>query len=266
MRAELRRSGAGALIGLLSAAVALGVGEVVAALVRPAAAPVIAVGNRFVLLTPESVKRWAIRNFGTNDKNVLLTGIYVAVAIFAIVVGILAVQRVAYGVGGILLFGAVGSLGGVDGTRFAHVRRGADLLGTAAALAVLLLLLGRCRRRCRTVAASAKRTSPAPARRPTAVPAGQRRRGRVGRAVRIRRTCCAARPVRRLAARAAVQLPPPVDAAPALPTGVDLGKSRVPWQTPNEGSTGSIPRSAFRRSIRRTGRCASTGWLIARSA
>ena len=67
----------GALIGVLAAAVALGMGEAVAAFVRPAAAPVIAVGNRFIFLTPESVKRWAIRNFGTNDKSVLLTGIYV---------------------------------------------------------------------------------------------------------------------------------------------------------------------------------------------
>ncbi|PZS28401.1 MAG: molybdopterin-binding oxidoreductase, partial [Pseudonocardiales bacterium] len=97
MRTRLGRLGVGAAIGLLSAAVALGVGEVVAALVRPAASPVIAVGNRFILLTPESVKRWAIRSFGTNDKNVLLTGIYVIVATFAVVVGVLALRRLLYG-------------------------------------------------------------------------------------------------------------------------------------------------------------------------
>ncbi|HST47453.1 MAG TPA: hypothetical protein VLJ82_06375, partial [Jatrophihabitans sp.] len=63
----------GALIGLLAGGVAVAAGELAAALVRPAAAPVIAVGNRLILLTPEPVKRWAIRQFGTGDKHVLLT-------------------------------------------------------------------------------------------------------------------------------------------------------------------------------------------------
>src|SRR5690348_11466031 len=103
------RAGMGAVIGLVSAAVALGVGELVAVLVRAAAAPVIAVGNRFVLATPESVKRWAIRNFGTDDKHALLTGIYVGVAVFAVVVGVLAARRLAYGLAGVLVFGVVGT-------------------------------------------------------------------------------------------------------------------------------------------------------------
>ena len=41
---------------LLAAATAVGVGELVAAFVRPAASPVIAVGNRVITLTPESAK------------------------------------------------------------------------------------------------------------------------------------------------------------------------------------------------------------------
>ena len=51
-----------------------------AAFVRPAAAPVIAVGNRVIVLTPESAKRTAIQAAGTNDKLVLLTGIYLLLA------------------------------------------------------------------------------------------------------------------------------------------------------------------------------------------
>src|SRR5438105_9794356 len=101
VRAAWMRAALGALIGLLSAGVSIGVGETIAALVRPTASPVIAVGNRFVRLTPESVKRWAIRNFGTNDKHILLTGIYVALALFAVAVGILAVRRLAFGLAGI---------------------------------------------------------------------------------------------------------------------------------------------------------------------
>ena len=42
-----------ALAGLLSAAVALGVAELVAALVGPASSPVIAVGDAAITLTPE---------------------------------------------------------------------------------------------------------------------------------------------------------------------------------------------------------------------
>ena len=53
-------------------------GELVAAFVRPAASPVIAVGNRIIVLTPESVKRPTISSVGTDDKVLLLGGIYAA--------------------------------------------------------------------------------------------------------------------------------------------------------------------------------------------
>ncbi len=98
----------GAILGLVSAGVAVAVGEVIAAFVRPAASPIIAVGNRFILLTPESVRRWAIREFGTDDKHALLTGIYVSIAVLAVVVGVLAMVRIWLGLAGIAAFGAVG--------------------------------------------------------------------------------------------------------------------------------------------------------------
>ncbi|MCW2492565.1 MAG: reductase YedYZ molybdopterin-dependent catalytic subunit, partial [Frankiales bacterium] len=59
VHSQLRRAGIGAILGLLAAGVAIGAGETAAAFVRPAASPVIAVGNRFILLTPEPLKRWA---------------------------------------------------------------------------------------------------------------------------------------------------------------------------------------------------------------
>ena len=218
----------GALIGVLAAGVAVGVGEVVAALVRPAASPVIAVGNRFVRLTPETVKRWAIRNFGTNDKHVLLTGIYVALAVFAVVIGVLALRRLAYGLAGIGVFGVIG----VYAALTAPASRGSDvvptLIATAAAAATLVALV-------RTL--------------PGAVEAQpgdrfahdqQRRRflqgsaaaagvallgGFGGRAAQHSRFDVSA-------ARAKIQLPAPADTA-AVPSGADLGLSGQPWQTPN---------------------------------
>src|SRR6185437_6252029 len=78
-------------------------------LFRPAAAPVIAVGNRLILLTPESVKRWAIREFGTGDKHALLTGIYLGLAGCAVIVGIVAVRRLRLGLLGIGLLGLLGA-------------------------------------------------------------------------------------------------------------------------------------------------------------
>ncbi|MEO9236872.1 MAG: molybdopterin-binding oxidoreductase, partial [Jatrophihabitantaceae bacterium] len=109
MRTLSSRLGLAALLGLLSAGVSLGVGELVAALVRPAAAPIIAVGNRFIRLTPESVKRWAIRQFGTNDKHVLLTGIYLGVALLAVLIGWLALRWLVAGLVGVGVIGALGS-------------------------------------------------------------------------------------------------------------------------------------------------------------
>ncbi len=91
----------GALIGLLSAGSAVGVGELVAAAVRPEASPIIAVGNRFVIFTPEVVRRWAIREFGTNDKSVLLGGIYVVIALLAIGLGVVALRRLWLGLVGL---------------------------------------------------------------------------------------------------------------------------------------------------------------------
>jgi DMSO/TMAO reductase YedYZ molybdopterin-dependent catalytic subunit len=225
----VKRWGAGALIGLVSAGVALGIGELVAALVRPAASPVIAVGNRFVLLTPESVKRWAIRSYGTNDKHVLLTGIYVMVALFAVVIGILAMRRLAYGVAGIVAFGVVGSWAALT-TRDS---RASDvvptIVGTIAALAVLVYLV-------RALGKQSAQSDPASGRadrrmflQGTAAAAGiAALSGFGGRAAQHARFDVSA-------ARKAVRLPTPApaDLVPALPAGVDLGKSRVPWQTPN---------------------------------
>jgi hypothetical protein len=98
----------GALVGLLSAGIALGVGEFAAVSVRPAAAPVIAVGSRIIVLTPETVKRAVIGRVGTDDKPLLLTGICLAIAIVAAALGVLALRSPAAGLGGVGLLGAFG--------------------------------------------------------------------------------------------------------------------------------------------------------------
>jgi DMSO/TMAO reductase YedYZ molybdopterin-dependent catalytic subunit len=242
MHPKLGRLGTGALIGVLSAGLAVGVGEVVAAFVRPAAAPVIAVGNRFIVLTPESVKRWAIRSFGTNDKAVLLSGIYIVIAALAVGVGVLALRRLAYGLAGIALFGGVG----VYCALTANAHLGSDvvpsLIGTAAALAAMVVLT-----RAADADGALDATPLSKKAAPTSRFVANRRGFLTGSAAAAALATVAgfggraAQHVRFgvAEARANLTLPPPVEPlvppAPvaAVANGPDLGRSGTPWNTPN---------------------------------
>src|SRR2546429_7693884 len=99
---------AGAVAGVLAAAVAIGAAQLVAGLTAPASSPVLAVGQAAIDLTPPPVKNFAISAFGTADKTALLGGILVALALYAAVVGILAVRRLASGMWGLGLFAFIG--------------------------------------------------------------------------------------------------------------------------------------------------------------
>jgi DMSO/TMAO reductase YedYZ molybdopterin-dependent catalytic subunit len=222
------RSVLGALIGLLCAAVAVGVGEAVAAFVRPAAAPVIAVGNRIILLTPESAKRSAINSFGTNDKSVLIVMIYLLLVVFGVLIGQLALRRLVYGLAGIAVFAAFGSYCALT----ANASHGTDvvptLVGAAAAAAVMVLLVRAVTREDE----GSPKTELRLTERRTFLTGGAAAAGLAaitgfgGRAEQHARFDVTA-------ARQKVVLPKPATPAPSLPRGVDLGKSGVPWQTPN---------------------------------
>lgn len=222
------RPAVGALLGLLTAGVALGVGELVAAWVRPAASPIIVVGNRLILLTPEGVKRWAIGEFGTDDKHVLLTGIYLGLAVCAVLIGLLALRWLAAGLVGVALLGVLGSYCALT----SHAHQGTDVIpsviGALAGIAVLTVL-----------ARNINGTDFEP--RPAGAPIADRRRflqgglvagalavlgGVGGRALQRKRFDANA-------ARETITLPAPVSSA-AGPRTVqyDLGKSGVPFQTP----------------------------------
>ena len=99
---------AGAAAGVLAAAVAMGVGQLAAGLTVAQSSPVLAVGQAAIDLTPLPVKDFAISTFGVNDKNALLVGILVVLAVFAAVIGILAVRRLALGLLGLAVFAGIG--------------------------------------------------------------------------------------------------------------------------------------------------------------
>src|SRR6202012_2639806 len=102
------RAWTGAISGLITAAVAMGVAQLIAGLTRPQASPVVAVGQCVIGSTPLPVKDWATSTFGTNDKAFLIGGVLVLLFVFAAVVGIVAMRRLAYGMWGLGVFAAIG--------------------------------------------------------------------------------------------------------------------------------------------------------------
>jgi DMSO/TMAO reductase YedYZ molybdopterin-dependent catalytic subunit len=83
--------------GVLAALVGIAAGHLVAAALEPASSPVLVVGSTVIDLTPTSLKNWAIREFGTHDKTVLLGSVMVGVLALAAVAGLLARYRLRYG-------------------------------------------------------------------------------------------------------------------------------------------------------------------------
>jgi len=240
-----RRLALSGLVGILSAAVAVGAGELVASLVRPVASPVIAIGNRLITLTPEPVKLWAIREFGTDDKRVLLTGIYLAVAVLAVLIGVAAVRRLALGLFGVAVLGAVGCYCALT----ANGHQGTDVVpsvfGTLAGMTALTALV-RAVTGTGSVTGTGTGAGLDAATRPATLVANRRQflRGGVGAAAFAVIGGFGGRALQRTrynasAARAAIRLPEPVSSAGAVANSAaaneaafDLGKSGVPFLTP----------------------------------
>src|SRR3954454_11457353 len=79
-----------AAAGVVAAAVALGVAELVAVPIGARSAPLIAVGGVVVDHVPEPVKAAAIAVFGVHDKTALLVGTLLLLALAAAGIGALA--------------------------------------------------------------------------------------------------------------------------------------------------------------------------------
>jgi hypothetical protein len=88
-RQEQRRRGVlvGAVTGFLAAAVAIGVTTLAAAVIRPPASPVVAVGNVFIDRTPGALKNLVMAHFGAHGRTALLLAMYVIIALVAMALG-----------------------------------------------------------------------------------------------------------------------------------------------------------------------------------
>ena len=136
----MRNAVLGALSGLLAVAAALGVAQLAAGFTGPAGEPVLAVGGTAIDLTPVPVKDFAIAHFGSHDKAVLLGGILVMVAIFAMGTGIAARRWIGYGLAGLAMFGALGVAAALSRPVSGPVDAAPAVVGAAAGAAVLFLL------------------------------------------------------------------------------------------------------------------------------
>ncbi|MEU8471893.1 sulfite oxidase [Streptomyces sp. NPDC029006] len=208
-----------ALSGLLAALAALAAAESVAAVVRPQAGPVVAVGGAAIDRTPIAVKDWAIRHFGTDDKLVLQCGILALLALFALALGVLALRHRRIGAAGVLLFGVLGAVAATsrpDSSSFADALP--SILGAVTAALLLYALIGRLL---------------APSREPTTnEPDGWDRRGFVITAIAAAAASAGAGVLGRalngsssqkaVASRNNLKLPPPNSRAPAVPRGAQV--------------------------------------------
>jgi DMSO/TMAO reductase YedYZ molybdopterin-dependent catalytic subunit len=138
-----RRTGLGAIAGVLAAGVALGVGQLVAGITGANGSPVVAVGQLQIDFTPPWLKNFAISEFGSDDKLALVCGILVVLAIFAAVIGALATRRLAYGMAGLGVFAVVGLIAASTRPTATFTSVLPTLAATAAAAIALRVLIGR---------------------------------------------------------------------------------------------------------------------------
>ncbi|MEV7956559.1 molybdopterin-dependent oxidoreductase [Streptomyces sp. NPDC088141] len=203
---------------------ALAVAELVAAVVRPEAGPVTAVGGAVIDRTPPAVKDFAVRNFGTDDKLVLQLGILVLLALFAAGIGMLALRHRRLGPAAVLVFGLLGAVSAVGRPEGAPADVLPSVVGAVVAAGVLHLLVGRL--------APVPRRSPAAGERDAERQGTFDRRGFVVAATAAAAASAGAGLLgRRLtssvqagaaASRHNLVLPVPDSAAPAIPPGADL--------------------------------------------
>lgn len=237
----------GALMGALSAGVALAVGEILAVFTGPSSAPVYAVGAAAVDLTPAPVKEYAVAHFGEHDKQLLITGILVILAVIALLAGIVATRWFPIGAGLIALFGAVGVAAAESQPDSAASWALPSALGAVCGIGALWLLARQYHRTLNHPVSQAADSDPTVSRDPDAqpaVPATGRRRfvaTAAGLAVGSAAAGFGANLVitRRYnveAARAAVRIPRPAFPAPAVPRGVHPDVAGLsPFFTDNNG-------------------------------
>ncbi|MFJ8689703.1 molybdopterin-dependent oxidoreductase [Micromonospora wenchangensis] len=216
-----------AIVGLTSVSITLSVAHLGAVLISPAADPVLAVGAAAIDLAPQPLKAFAIRTFGTNDKAVLLGGVYTVLVLAAIVLGAAALRQRRYGVIGLAAFTTVGVTAVLSRPTAAVTDALPVLAGAIVGAAAMLILL------------PVARTATSATGRPRLLNRRQFLSAAGGTALTAAAAAGTGAAISRLRAvgarsRAAVDLPPPMRPAPTLPATVAVGVDGMPpFITPN---------------------------------
>ncbi len=222
---------AGALLGIATAAMSLGVAHLIAGLIGREASPVIAVGSAAIDRHPRMAQELRdphVRR--SNDKAVLLGGIGIVVVIASVLLGIASVRRRGVGVIGVVALGAVGVVAALTRPTSSAIDALPSIVGASAGVIAFLRLHARL--------------APATIQAPTAAEPTvgvERRRFLIGGAAALGLAAVAGGIgqllSRRFAAdesRAAVAIPPPTDPAPAVPASAEMGVAGIsPFITPN---------------------------------
>lgn len=220
---------AGALAGFLAAAAGVAVGTAVAALLRGVPSPIESVGNRAIDYAPPFLKDFAVRQFGTNDKPVLIAGVIVFLAVIAIVAGIIGTRARGFSFAVVAVLGLVAIIAAaIDRTSTAD--RAVTLVPS---VLTLLVSLGALLLMFRTFGQGEKAVA--------GHPMGFDRRGFLQAALGVSVLVVVGGAVGRFlgnaaaaASRAGIRLPRAAIPAPAVPGGVHPDIAGVsPYVTPN---------------------------------
>jgi DMSO/TMAO reductase YedYZ molybdopterin-dependent catalytic subunit len=223
---------AAAAAGVVAALTFLGAAELAALLLGGAGSPLVAVGSAVIDLAPGGAKDLMVALFGTGDKAALFVLMGVLMVAVSAGAGVLERRRPPFGalvfaVGGVLSLLAVTTRSGAgtwDGIP--------SIVGVAAAIIVLRLVIVRLRR-WELAAATPTRTEAAvPERRAFIV--WSVTAGALALVVGTGARLGSAAMQRTAAIRRAVHLPAPTTPAPAVPSGASLDVEGVtPYVTPN---------------------------------
>ncbi|MBE9373850.1 molybdopterin-dependent oxidoreductase [Saccharopolyspora sp. HNM0983] len=143
-----RHPGRRALSGVLAAAVALAAGHLLAATTAPNASPFLAVGSSAIDLAPRPLKEFAVRQFGEQDKTVLLAGMAVTVLVLAAAAGLLSRRGPLPGVVLITGFGLLGSVAAATRPDLGPLGVLPSLLATGIGVLAFTVLVRGQRRDC----------------------------------------------------------------------------------------------------------------------
>jgi DMSO/TMAO reductase YedYZ molybdopterin-dependent catalytic subunit len=228
-RRPLNRDLGGALAGAAAGILGLGVAEVIAGVIAPASAPLIALGDVVVNATPMWLKDFAVKYFGTHDKQVLLANALLVALLLSVVAGIAAVRGKPWGTWLVLALGAVAALAAVtrpDGSTLSVLP---SVAGAVAGMFTLNWLALRVREAVEATAGT--RSAEVTGRRAILSLAGVLAAGiATGALGRI----LSGRLQGAQNSRASITLPAPADPAPPLPSGVSVGvKGVAPFITSN---------------------------------